>query len=138
VARGEEEVIALDTNVLLRTLVEDDAHQVEAARRLVRALEERGERAYVSDVVLVELAWVLRANFGHPREQIALAMRQLLASDELRFDAPETALRALEAYEAGPGDFSDYMTREHAHAAGCTTVATFDRKLHKDEMFSAP
>jgi predicted nucleic-acid-binding protein len=45
-------------------------------------------------------------------------------------------LRAIAAYEEGAGDFADYLLREHAKAAGCHRVATFDTILHSDDMFA--
>lgn len=131
-------MIAFDTNVLVRLLVADDARQLARVRSRVESLDETGERAYVSDIVVCEIVWVLRAAYGFEREPIATALRQLLSAKQLTFDAPDRLARALDAYARGPGDFSDYLIREHATAAGCDAVATFDKQLHRDAMFTAP
>ena len=52
-------MIALDTNVIVRFLVRDDPAQARRAKALIDRLTEREERAYVSDIVLCELIWVL-------------------------------------------------------------------------------
>jgi predicted nucleic-acid-binding protein len=131
-------VIALDTNVLVRILVEDDAKQTAKAAALVAGLERTQERAYVPEMVVCELCWVLATCYDFGRAEIVAAMRRLTAAKQLVFDRYDAVLRALQAYETGRGDFADYLIREVARAAGCTTVATFDRKLLHDEMFSSP
>jgi predicted nucleic-acid-binding protein len=129
-------VVALDTNVLVRFLVADDAVQAERAKALLEGLGD-DERAYVSDIVLCEVAWVLGTSYGFERLQIARALKLLAAARQLRFASVDAVLRALAAYEAGRGDFADYLIREHARAAGCHAVKTFDRKLLKEELFAS-
>ncbi len=57
-------MIGLDTNVLVRFLVEDDAEQAVRAKGVVRRAIERDEKLFVSDVVVCELAWVLERAYG--------------------------------------------------------------------------
>lgn len=129
---------ALDTNVLVRYLVRDDLKQAHRARSLIERLDKNQEQAYVSDIVLCELVWVLRSRYGADREQLALLLGQLVSAKQLRFDSTDRVLRALRAYQAGKGDFSDYLIREQARNAGCTTIATFDQRLLKEDLFAAP
>jgi len=56
---------------------------------------------------------------------------------QLRFQAVDQLSRALDAYAAGKGDFADYLLREHARAADCESVATFDTVLGKEHGFGA-
>jgi predicted nucleic-acid-binding protein len=129
---------ALDTNVLVRYLVADDVKQARRVKALIEHLDEADDRAYVSDIVVCELVWVLRSAYGFDRAAIAGALGQLVLAKQLAFDAPDQLARALAAYEAGAGDFSDYLIREHARAAGCDTVFTFDKALIGDDMFAGP
>ncbi len=129
---------SLDTNVLVRFLVRDDRTQARKAKALVDRLDDRDEPAYVSDVVLCELVWVLTRSYGFGRNQVALALQQLAAAKQLRFDSVDNVFRALAAYQQGKGDFADYLIREHARAAGCDTVMTFDQKLIGEPMFTSP
>jgi predicted nucleic-acid-binding protein len=131
-------MIALDTNVLVRFLVRDDAAQARRAKALVDRLTEREERAHVSDVVLCELVWVLGRSYGLARADVAFALASLVQSKQLSFDSVDHVLRALAAYEVGRGDFADYLVREHARAAGCETVMTFDQALLSEEAFASP
>lgn len=129
---------ALDTNVLIRFLVRDDQKQARRAKALVDRLDENEERAYVSDIVLCELVWVLKSRYEFQRGQIAPALKQLVAAKQLRFDSVDNLVRAVIAYENGAGDFADYLIREHARSAGCSAIATFDGKLLEEEMFTSP
>jgi predicted nucleic-acid-binding protein len=56
----------------------------------------------------------------------------------LRFGDVDRLSRALESFQLGKGDFADYVILEHARAAGCDQVATFDRVLLKERNFAAP
>lgn len=128
----------LDTNVLVRFLVEDDLKQTERAAALIEAAVAADERLYVSDVVLCELVWVLGAAYGFRRSEIAAALSELARARHLRFDSSDRITRCVRAFEDGRGDFADYLIREHAREAGCDQVATFDRVLLKDTGYFPP
>lgn len=131
-------MIAVDTNILVRLLVKDDAAQTRRVVRLFKRLDANGDRARVSDVVLCELVWVLRSVYGFDRARIATTLKQLIAARQLQFDSPDALLRALAAFEAGGGDLADYVIREHAKATGCESIVTFDKALLNEEMFVSP
>ena len=131
-------MIALDTNVLVRFLVEDDAAQSRAAVAVITRAGRTDEPLFVSDVVLCEVVWVLSASYAAPKAEIVGALRKLLHARQLAFRASDVLLRALEAYAAGRGDFADYLVREDARAAGCTSVLTFDKVLLKEQGFARP
>ena len=122
-------MIALDTNVLLRLLLRDDAAQAERAQALFDANAERDGTLFVSDVVLAELAWVLRSRYGQGSELIGRAVRGLLGNATLAWQSPEAAARALELYQVGGVDFSDCLVAALAGERGCEAVATFDRGM---------
>jgi predicted nucleic-acid-binding protein len=131
-------VTAIDTNVLVRFLVTDDPAQARKAKAFIDRLDHRDERAYVSDIVLCELVWVLTRSYGFERGEILPVLERLAAAKQLRFDSVDNISRALAAFGRGRGDFADYLIREHAKAAGCATVVTFDRKLAGEQMFTSP
>lgn len=130
-------MIALDTNVLVRYLVEDDAKQTALAAALIERAIADDESLYVSDVVVCETVWVLSVAYKVGRKEIAAVLRNLFRARHLAFGAVEQLIRALEAYDAGKGDFADYLIREHARAADCESVATFDRLLQRERGFIA-
>ncbi len=131
-------MIALDTNVLVRFLVEDDKAQTARAKALVRDTLERGGELFIADVVLCEVVWVLHVSYRIQRQQITETLQRLLQARHLRFRDSDLLERALAAYQTGKGDFADYLIRELATHAGCGTVATFDKALPKERGFKAP
>ena len=128
-------MIALDTNVLVRYLVEDDAKQTALAAALIDRAVADGEPLFVSDIVVCETVWVLSVSYDVRRAEIASVLRNLFRARHLAFNAADQLVRALEAYEAGKGDFADYFIREQARFADCESVATFDRVLLKERGF---
>lgn len=62
----------------------------------------------------------------------------LLRAKHLTFDYPDRLARAVDAYATGRGDLADYVTREEAIAAGCVSIATFDRDLLREPGFERP
>lgn len=131
-------MIAVDTNVLVRLLVKDDAAQTQEVIQFFKQLDADGDRVRVSDVVVCELVWVLRSSYQFGREQITSTLEQLLPARQLVFDSPDRLIRALRSFEAGRGDFADYVIREEARMAGCDSIVTFDKTLLREEMFTSP
>jgi len=131
-------MIALDTNVLVRFLVADDPVQARRARSLVERLDDDEERGFVPDIVLRELVWVLSRSYGFDRSRISAVLTDLASARQLCFESVERIVRTISAYSSGRGDFADHLIREHARESGCECVATFDRKLHGDDMFTVP
>ena len=131
-------MISLDTNVLVRYLVEDDARQAALAAALIERVIRKNESLFVSDVVICETVWVLSAAYRFGRAEIAAVLRDVLRARHLAFAAPDQLILALAAFAAGKGDFADYLIREHARAAGYAEVATFDKVLLRERGFVAP
>jgi predicted nucleic-acid-binding protein len=131
-------VLAADTNVVVRVLVGDDPAQQKAALARLRQVVAEGGSVLVGAVVLAEVAWVLSSAYGYTRAQIASALRGLVSTPP--FVVPQRAhvLGAIEGYERGPADFSDYLILALAQAEGCTTLLTFDRRLLKSPGCEAP
>lgn len=131
-------MINLDTNVLVRFLVRDDAAQTARARALIAAAVESERACFITDVTLCELVWVLRRAYRLPRQEIVDRLRLLLVADHTAFQARSRIDRALTAYEARKGDFADYLLHETGVEAGCRETATFDAALLSDPGFVAP
>ena len=125
-------MIALDTNVLVRLLVEDDARQLRSAQTLLRQAQEAEETVLLTDILLCELAWVLDAAYGVPRERILAAVQMLLGDDRFCFEDRGLVERALTAYQQGRGDLSDSLLGLRAEKQGSRTTFTFDRGLRSE------
>ena len=122
---------SLDTNVLVRYLVQDDDRQFALAEQLIKATLRAGGTLYVLITVLLELEWVLRSNFGFGKDQVINAMSSLLASVELSFESEAAAEVALALYQRNKADFADCVHVALAHAAGESPLWTFDRAASK-------
>ena len=122
---------ALDTNVLLRFLLQDDAAQAAAARRLIRATAEAGDTLYVPVSVALELEWVLRSRFNMNRAAVVQTFSALLETVELRFAAAGAVEWALNRYEETGADFGDCMHTALASLAGEAPMWTFDKSASK-------
>ena len=128
-------MIGLDTNVLVRFLVQDDPKQSERARAFIEKAIASETLCFVSDVVLCEIVWVLETTYKIRRLDVARHLEALLRARHLTFTSLERLFVALESYRAGLGDFADYLIREHSRAEGCEAVATFDGDLLKEPGF---
>ena len=118
-------MIGLDTNVLVRYIMQDDVKQAAKATKLIEGLTT-DEPGFVSLVSVVELVWVLSSCFDLTRKQISQALDVLLRSKQLVVDQAEHVVRTLRAYGAGNADFADCLIERTAAAAGCTQTMTFD------------
>lgn len=119
-------MIGLDTNVLVRYLVQDDARQAARATRLIESLST-AEPGFVSSVVLTEAVWVLESCYNADAARIGDVVEILLRTDAIRVDHTEVVWRALRRFRDARGDFSDALIAALAREAGCTTTYTFDR-----------
>lgn len=115
----------LDTNVLVRYVMQDDPRQSPRATRLVESLSAEAP-GFVPVVTLVELVWVLSGSYGLSRAQVAAVLETLLRSKELVIDRAEIVAQALSRYSAAGADFADALIERIATAAGCGTTVTFD------------
>lgn len=131
-------MIALDTNVLVRYLVEDDSRQSAQAARLIESRTAAGESFFIPQIVLCELVWVLSHAYELSRREIVAVLHQLRRTSAVTVEAVDQVQRAIESFEKGKGDFADYLIAERAVAHGCSAVATFDRALESDPRFRRP
>jgi len=131
-------VIALDTNVLLRMLVADDARQCALATRLLLHTRDQGARVLITSVVLAETACVLRSVYGLTRAALTECIEHVVASEVIEFESAGAVTRALRSFRDGSGDFADYLIREDALRRGAQAIVTFDRTLHDEDGFVDP
>ncbi len=118
---------ALDTNVLVRYLVEDDAAQLAAARRLIAGAIASGESLFVPVTVVLELEWVLRSRYGFGKDEVMGTLSALLSSAELSFESERALEVALQLYRTGAAEFADGLHVALAAQAGQLPLYTFDK-----------
>jgi predicted nucleic-acid-binding protein len=114
--------VALDTNVLVRLLVNDDPAQAEQAAALI----DSSAACFVPITVALELEWVLRGAYKLPREAVINAFEGLLAIRHLHLEQDDLVRRALEWHGHGM-DFADAL--HLARSEGCGALISFDRQL---------
>lgn len=128
-------MLALDTNVLVRFLVNDDRRQSEQAAELIREAVTKGAPLFIPDIVLAETVWVLGRSYKFTKNEIANVIERILCTKELRFSSPGLIRSALKSYIHGQGGFSDYFIKEQSFAEGCDRVVTFDQALKASDGF---
>lgn len=131
-------MIAFDTNVCVRLLVEDDAHQTKKAAVLLKDTMAGAHSIFLSHLVLCETVCVLKFGYQFSRTEIVKTIRLLLHAKGFEIPEKDMVLRALASYQSKKGDFSDYLIREHALRGKCERIATFDKALLGDASFFSP
>lgn len=122
---------ALDTNVLVRYVVQDDSGQLAAARRLIERCVGAGHSLFVPMTVSLELEWVLRANFGYVKDDVLQVLSNLFSAAELVFESERALEVALQLYREGTADFADCLHIALATEAGEQPLWTFDKSAAK-------
>jgi predicted nucleic-acid-binding protein len=118
-------MIGLDTNVLVRYIMQDDAKQSPKATRLIESLTSE-QPGFVPLVAVVELVWVLSSSYGLKRDQLVEALGLLLRSKEIVVDGADVVLQAQRRFTQGGADFADCLIERIAQAHGCQATMTFD------------
>lgn len=128
-------MIGIDTNVLVRYLVRDDAAQFEIARTLLDEASRAGRRVFVSLLVLQETEWVLRSRYKIEKARILATIAGLLESLDVQVEDPATVEQAVFAWESSAAGFSDCLIGARNQQAGCSATATFDAKATRLPWF---
>ncbi len=123
-------MIGLDTNVMVRYLVQDDPDQSAVASALIDELTDTNP-GYLSLVTVVELYWVLRRAYRIGAGRCAELLEGLLDARELRVDR-DAIVRAALTVSRGGFDFADAVIVELGRAAGCDHTVTFDQRAARD------
>ena len=121
-------MIAVDTNVIVRSLLDDDVEQSAAANRLLDGLTTHNP-GFVCREVVIELVWVLERVYKLPRATIGAAILEIIASGDLIVENDRAMTQAAYRYMHGGVDFADLMILASANDHGATPLYTFDRKL---------
>lgn len=121
-------MIGLDTNVIIRYIMQDDPGQVAAAVDVIEGKLSHDNPGFITLIVLVETVWVLKTVYRIPKAGLVAVLDSLLTTGQLRVESSESVFRALRAYRARTGDFSDALIAAVGAANGCSETLTFDRR----------
>ena len=116
-------MLAIDTNLVVRYLVNDDPARADRARKLID-----GNDVFICTTVILETEWVLRGAYGFSAEQCAKALADFAGLPRVTLEDPAIVAAALGWMPAGV-DFADGL--HLAKAEGCDAFVTFDRNFAK-------
>jgi predicted nucleic-acid-binding protein len=125
-------VIGIDTNVLVRYFTQDDPGQYQQAAAVIQADDQT---CFLSNIVLCELVWVLKRAYKSEKTEICNLIELLMQTPKFELENQSAVYQALQRYQAGRADFSDYLIGVIAHGAGCVETVTFDKKLLGEKGF---
>lgn len=128
-------MIGLDTNVLVRYVVRDDAQQTATATRLIESRCKMDDPGLVTLVVLCELVWVLDRGYGYERAAIAGVVRRILSAGDLQVERSDLAWEALNLYGRHKADFADYVIGLCNRKMKGEITYTFDRRATDCDLF---
>ena len=121
-------MIALDTNVLVRFLTQDDDAQFQVAAGLIEG-RTRAVPGYVCREVMIELVWVLERAYKYSREEIAEALLSIVTASQLSVENAQDIASVVNLYRKEGYDFADLMIRQAAQRTENRVLKTFDQKL---------
>ena len=121
-------MIGLDTNIVIRYLVRDDEAAFQIAKKLFESAHKTHNALLISLTVLLECEWVLRSSYRISKQGVASLLGGLLKSKEVRFEDEAVVELAMQDWQNSAADFADCVIFHAYIRAGCTSVATFDKK----------
>lgn len=129
-------MIAIDTNVLVRYVLDPDDPKHALAVDLIDERCSPDEPALVTHIVLAEFAWVARRVYKLSRPDTASALAAIIDNSGLSVEEPGIVEIALRAFTQGSADFAEYLIAAVAEARGARPTYTFDKKAGRELGFT--
>lgn len=123
-------MIALDTNALVRLLVEDDAQPAKIIQQVVSFAEQKSITVLVLPEVLLETVWVLESVYGIERAEIVKFLDLLLATSTFSLPDASMVRSAVRRYQQGL-DFADALITSQAKKEKARALFSFDKSLSR-------
>jgi predicted nucleic-acid-binding protein len=128
-------VTGVDTNILVRLFVDDDAEQTAASLRAIKRFTE-DEPGFISLIAIAEMFWVLNKVYRVPPTEVAKAVERLLQVENFYIQNATQVYLAVDAVKGGLGTFGDSLIAALSQWAGCRTTLTFDVKASRQDGFT--
>jgi len=125
-------MIGIDTNVLVRFIVQDDKAQAKMASALILRHCSIENPGLISLIVLCEIVWVLSRAYGYSHEQVEATLRQILVTESFVVEQHELAWSAMLDYSKRLGDYADCLSARVNESNGTTTTVTFDKTASRN------
>jgi predicted nucleic-acid-binding protein len=119
--------VGIDTNVLLRLLVDDDPAQREAVLSFGKGLGTE-YLGFVTLISLVEMDWALRRQYGYSKQESVSALQKISQLRGVEIQSFDAVIKSIRGVENGYGDFADVLIAQLCLDKGCEHVVTLDRK----------
>jgi predicted nucleic-acid-binding protein len=117
----------LDTNIIARFIMQDDALQSASVNRLFESFSKENP-GFIPVICIIELIWVLRSARDAKPPEIVRVLETLLRVEDLIVERADLVWQALRTFARTNADFADCLIQRFCHAAGCDETLTFDRK----------
>jgi predicted nucleic-acid-binding protein len=133
-------MIGLDTNVVVRYLVQDDPKQSKQATQAIEKAAAEGKTLAISQVTLCEIVWVLERCYSLGKKELVAVIKQILKTQQINVEQDTVARQALHDFEEKEGvDFSDCLIGRQNAAKGCAFTYTLNKKAAQrlSETFKA-
>lgn len=131
-------MIGLDTNVIARIVLADDAVQTRQAATMLDAAQQRGEEVSLSLPVVLELEWVLRSAAKLGKTAVITTLRHLLETELLQIENEGALEYALHLYEGSRADFAECLFTAKYRMQGCRVMVSFDAQACKLDSVLLP
>ncbi|ELR98761.1 PIN domain-containing protein [Gloeocapsa sp. PCC 73106] len=127
---------ALDTNVLIRYIIQDDPEQAQKASEAIEQLTAQ-KQGFISCIVLCELNWVLKTAYKISKNDRVATLQRIFSVPAFDIEQLDCCVKALRRYEKGQADFSDYLIQQIAEQHGYKNLLTFDQKAFRETGFQS-
>jgi predicted nucleic-acid-binding protein len=128
-------MFGLDTNVLVRYIVQDDPIQAGSATAFIETHCTAETPGFICNIVLVELVWVLERGYGYDKKSVVTVLKQVAVTSELQMENSVLAWQAIMDYESGTAGFADCLLAAVNQQYGCDVTYTFDQRAAKYSSF---
>ena len=125
-------MIGLDTNVVIRYLVQDDPNQSKRANQAIEKWKEAGETLWICQITLCEICWVLERCYQLSREELVSVLTNLLQTRHLQIERDDLVWQALRDFEKNTKvGFPDCLIGRQNAYHECIHTFTFDKDAVK-------
>jgi predicted nucleic-acid-binding protein len=126
---------ALDTNIIVRFLVNDDAKQAQAVYHLFKETEAAKGTLFVPLMVVLETIWVLESVYSISRHEIIEIFKELLLMPILKFESQPAVQAFIESAMNSSTELADILIAQSARHSGCESILTLDKRASKSALF---
>lgn len=126
-------MIGLDTNVIVRYLVQDDPKQSKKANHIIESAIAASEYLWLSQITLCEVVWVLERCYDLSKKELLHILKTILQIQQIRIEFDSIVRQALSDFEShSKVDFSDCLIGRQNAFHGCVCTYTFDKDAAKN------